>query len=351
MSLAACLLPGIASAKERELYVAALRERDGGYAAAIFSADEGVLARVALPARGHSFAIRPGTRECIAFARRPGNFAVAFDEAGTKPPVWFTAHEGRHFYGHGVFSRDGKLLYSTENDHEGARGVIGVRDATDGYRQIGGFSSGGVGPHDMALLGDGHTLVVANGGIETHPDFGREPLNLDTMKPNLSYIDSRHGEVRETYALPRALHQLSIRHLSMGAGGTVVFGCQHKGPRNERPMLLGLHKRGSKLELLHLPAEANASLRNYVGSICCDSSGEIAAATSPPGGTAVYLDIAGKRFLGQTSLADASGVTGRRRERGFLLTSGSGKTAFGNPGHLEIIQDRSLNWDNHVAQI
>ncbi|MGI8724305.1 MAG: DUF1513 domain-containing protein, partial [Methyloceanibacter sp.] len=42
-----------------------------------------------------------------------------------------------------------------------ARGIIGVRDATDGYKQIGEFPSYGLEPHDVALLGDGRTLVIA----------------------------------------------------------------------------------------------------------------------------------------------------------------------------------------------
>ena len=51
--------------------------------------------------------------------------------------------------------------------------MIGVRDATDGYRQIGEFAAHGVEPHDIALLADGRTMVIANGGIRTHPDSRR----------------------------------------------------------------------------------------------------------------------------------------------------------------------------------
>ena len=90
-----------------------------------------------------------------------------------RPPVWFATKPDRHFFGHGVFSADGKLLYTTENDYDGARGVIGVRDATDGYQQIGEFPAHGMEPHDIQLLADGRTMVIANGGIRTHPDSAR----------------------------------------------------------------------------------------------------------------------------------------------------------------------------------
>ena len=138
------------------------------------------------------------------------------------------------------FSRNGRLLYATENDYANRKGVVGVRDASAGYRPIGEFSSGGIGPHDIAMLPDGRTLVVANGGVATHPDFGRESLNLSIMTPSLAYIDVETGDLLERQELPSDMHRLSIRHLAVVENGSVVFGCQHKGARNVRPGLVGI---------------------------------------------------------------------------------------------------------------
>ena len=121
----------------------------------------------------------------------------------------------RHFFGHGVFSADGRLLYTTENDYERAAGMIGVRDATDGYKQIGEFPAHGLEPHDIALLADGRTMVIANGGIQTHPDRGDDELNLPDMQPSLVYVDVATGDLLEEHRLAPALHQLSIRHLAI----------------------------------------------------------------------------------------------------------------------------------------
>ena len=88
---------------------------------------------------------------------------------------------GRHFFGHGAFSPDGRLLYATENDFDNARAVVGVYDVGSGFARIGEFGTQGVGAHELLLSPDGELLVVANGGIETHPDYGRAELNLDTM--------------------------------------------------------------------------------------------------------------------------------------------------------------------------
>ena len=59
--------------------------------------------------------------------------------------------------------------------------MIGVRDAQDGYRQIGELPSDGIGPHEATLMPDGKTLVVANGGIRTHP--GQRPRSSSTSTP------------------------------------------------------------------------------------------------------------------------------------------------------------------------
>ena len=117
--------------------------------AALFSLEGGDVRSVELPERGHDIALRPGTNEWVAFARRPGRFGVAVPTDG-RAPTWFNAKADRHFFGHGVFSADGKLLYTTENDYARAQGIIGIRDATDGYKQIGEFSARGMEPHDVA---------------------------------------------------------------------------------------------------------------------------------------------------------------------------------------------------------
>ncbi|MGT2465595.1 DUF1513 domain-containing protein [Mesorhizobium atlanticum] len=42
-----------------------------------------------------------------------------------------------------------------------------------------------MGPHELLLLGDGRTLAIANGGIETHPDIwqGRTQHRDDEALP------------------------------------------------------------------------------------------------------------------------------------------------------------------------
>lgn len=350
-SLAAFAPRALEASFGTDVFAAACAEADGSFAAVVSDAAGGIVTRVPLPARGHDIALRPGGNEGVVFARRPGRFAVAFAADGSRAPVSFEAAPGRHFFGHGVFSPDGRLLISTEDDIEAAHGVLGLRDATNGYRLIGEFSSGGVGPHDLCLLADGRTLVVANSGMET--GGGREPLNLDVMEPSLAYVDLAAGDLLERHVLPPDLHKLSIRHLAIGAGGTVVFACQHQGPAGEHPPLIGFHRRGEPMRMMEAPEMFYQPLQNYVGSVAADASGEVAAATSPRGGMAVLIDIAKGRAIGARRLADVCGVAPRHAGAGFLLTTGFGQIArWIAPGdELEVLRRAPMAWDNHAVLV
>ena len=119
--------------------------------------------------------------------------------------------------------------------------------------RVGEFPTYGVGPHELLLLGDDRTIAIANGGIETHPDFGRAKLNLPTMKPSYVLVDRMTGDLIEKHELPPELHQLSIRHMDTDETGAVWFGCQHEGPATERPALVGRAVRGKELQLIDMP--------------------------------------------------------------------------------------------------
>ena len=354
--LASGLAPQAAPAERRvevePLFAAARRAADGSFSAAIFRSDGTDVNAVDLPARGHDVTVCPVTRTCVAFARRPGNFAVAFRRDRSWTPIRFTTPPDRHFYGHGVFSRDGRILFATENDFEAGRGRIGLYDATASFRRIGELDSHGVGPHDIALLKDGRTLVVANGGIETHPDVGggRTKLNLATMSPSLAYVDTITGELIERHELPEGLRKLSLRHLDVGAGGMVVIGGQLEGDLTSEAPLILRHRLGEAPKAVELAADLSPRLRGYISSVAVDASGEIAALTASRGGLVVFIDVATGRLLGQRSLVDVSGVA--PSADGFLLTTGRGEIASGaSPSHARITSSTHWQWDNHAAII
>ena len=149
------------------VFATAFQKRDGSYGAAILSEEGRLLHAIALPDRGHDITFDPVSKRSVVFARQPGTFAVVFDLTGKQAPHTIASVEGRHFYGHGVFSPDGSLLYATENVRHHRRHGWRLRCIRPISPMIGEFATHGVGPHELILLGDGRTIAVANGGIET----------------------------------------------------------------------------------------------------------------------------------------------------------------------------------------
>lgn len=302
------------------VFASAGRMGDGSFAAAIVSEQGDLISTLRLPARGHEVTQNPVNGQLVVFAWRPGTFAVVFTPEGAGVKT-ITSPEGRHFFGHGVFSSDGKLLYATENDFENSQGVIGIYDASDGFRRIGEFSSGGMGPHDLLISPDGKMLCIANGGIETHPDYGRTKLNLATMEPNLSWVDRDSGALIARHELPSDLHKLSLRHLAMGENGRVWVGGQFQGERNNRVPLLASASPGDDFAFAPLPEAMNARLAGYIGSLVSSPDGQQIMATSPVGNVAVFLDLPS----GKSSLVEAQNVCGNSwNGDGFTYSTGDG---------------------------
>ena len=356
--LAGTLLPASLRANSADpaapLYLSAGAGADGGYRVSGFAADGASFLDLSLPGRGHSFAVRPGAREAVHFARRPGRFALVLDLARGAAVREVETPAGRHFYGHGAFSRDGRLLYATENDFANERGVIGVYDAARGYVRVRELPSHGIGPHELALLADGETLVVANGGIATHPDLPRVKLNLPTMAPSLCFVDRRSGALIRERRLDPGLHRLSIRHLAVGPTDTVAVAMQYEGPQHDRVPLVALQRGGGPMRLLHAPPAVLRAMRNYCGSVCFDASGRTIAVSAPRGNRVTFWDAGTGRYLSSADIADGCGVAPAARPGAFLASSGRGgvfaiDAHAGTTRPLAVGGLEGARWDNHLV--
>lgn len=327
-------------------YLAAAREADGRFALHGLDLSGQSVFRVPLPARGHAGAGHPARAEAVAFARRPGDFALVIDCATGGVKRWLTPPEGRQFNGHGCFALDGSQLFTVEQRSDTSAGVIGLWDVISGYTRIGEFSTGGIGPHDLRLLRDGQTLAVANGGIATDPT-DRTKLNIATMRPNLTYLDLTGG-ILDQVRLSPDLQQSSIRHLAMRADGLLAFAMQWEGEDGAAPPLLGLHRRGTPPILVEAPLADEIAMQGYAGSVAFDADGTSVAITSPRGGRLHRFSQEGQ-FLGAISRADACGLA--PHAAGFLLSDGLGGllTITGEQAH--VLSQTPHAWDNHVVTL
>ncbi len=321
------------------------------------------MASVPLSARAHGAASHRQTQRACLFARRPGMFMNTFDRRNPGVHVITEPVRGRHFYGHGAYSQDGKLLYATENDFDAMRGVLGIYDASKGYQRLGEIDTAGVGPHEVVRVPGTSLLLVANGGIHTHPDSDREKLNIDTMEPNLSLIDARNGKLLARHVLPAELHQVSIRHLACADDGVVWFAGQYEGKelttrglagamsieQSLRSFRAGLSREG--LTLVDVPEALQARMSCYVSSVAV--VGDYALFTSSKGGVVFQVQRSTAQIDEVVSIMDCSGVTPVSLPGldGALITSGTGEVVRLDGDGMTSLAMHTLQWDNHIYPI
>lgn len=327
------------------LWIAAARDADGAFALYGLDGDGAPTFRVPLPARGHAGAGHPQRAEAVAFARRPGAYALVIDCATGTVRHRLAPPDGRQFNGHGVFARAGAVLYTSEQLARDSQGVIGVWDVEAGFRRVGEMSSGGLGPHDLRLMPDGETLVVANGGIATDPT-DRTKLNIPDMRPNLTFL-TLDGTPIATVDLD-GLHQNSIRHLAVRGDGLVAFAMQWEGNPGAAPPLLGLVRMGQAPHLAPAPLADELAMQGYAGSIAFSGDGAQVAISSPRGGR-VHRFTAGGAFLGATSRADICGLA--PRPGGWLASDGLGGLLAIGPDGAAPLGRLNGGWDNHIVAL
>lgn len=312
-----------------------------------------------LPSRAHHIAVHEDLGVYIVIARRPGTYLWVGDLDSGKKLAEFSVPGDRHLYGHGVFSTDGSVFYTTESAFQLINGDSGrisswlVSREDDQFsmtRQM-EFPSYGTGPHELLLKPDQNTLIVANGGIRTHPDSGREKLNINSMEPSLVYIETKSGQLMEQRFLDAQYHKASIRHLDQNASGQIVMGMQYEGEPFDRVPLLATHNEGEDLKALWAPEPQQGQMSQYVGSVRYDNSGDYIAASCPRGNMITFWEAASGEMVQAIRSRDGCGVCAI--DKGFIFTAGTGRIT-----RYDLATDQMTTldseagkvfWDNHLS--
>lgn len=301
-----------------------------------------------VPMRAHGCAIDPADPDrTLFFARRPGTQAFEFRHSTLQVRKLFDTPDGRHLAGHGTFSKGGDYLFTPEHDYEHVRGVIAVRD-TRNYRIVAEIDTQGIDPHEVVWLPGHERLLVANGGIMTHPRSFRRKLNIATMDPSLCVIDATSGQCLEQWRLPD--HQLSIRHLSVADDGRAVAALQYEGDPARMPSVLSIYHPGKGLKLLEAPQAQRARFRAYAASVSLSIASDVIAVACPYGNGVACWSLRDERFMefidgtepyGVTSLTDGRIAMSQRDGEGFVFAQDRHKQA------IELHSQSAIRWDDH----
>ena len=345
---AASVLPGCINWQSKPWFVSCCTDKSGAHYAAAFDQSGILINKLPIPARGHQvigIPNKPG--HALVFARRPGEFLIEIDFSSGIVVNQVKSDQGQHFFGHGVVTADNKYLLTTENDYGKGRGLVVVRDLAT-LAQLEKFDSGGIGPHELKLMPDKQTVVVANGGILTHPEQPRKKLNLDTMEPNLSYLSLLDGKLLSSYELENK--HLSIRHLDVSDAGKVVIGLQYQGAKNDLNKLIVSHQGEDSLTSLNAPEAIWRRMNQYTASVAIDSKSSLVAVACPRGDMLTFWDLNSGDFVNSHRLSDGAGVTVSGEQ--FIATNGKGQMFNADPNAQQLIGKHSLiKWDNHLSRI
>ncbi|WP_160054895.1 DUF1513 domain-containing protein [Oceanospirillum linum] len=308
--------------------------------------------------RGHQAVASPDGHFLVSVARRP-DAQLLIEDIKSGQSYFVNADEGRHFYGHGLFTPDGRWFYAPENDYDAARGVIGRYDPQNNFKKVAEWDSHGIGPHQIAFLplteaeSKAHPImVIANGGIETHPDYPRIKLNPETMQPNISYING-NGELLEQVEPPH--HQLSLRHLDVSVDGQVWVGAQYQGEVFESPNLIFSHRMGdTSLKSVEAVSTLWPQLRGYIASVSCHTGSDTVCITAPRDNSVTFWQRSTGKLIKTQKLEDCAGVCAHPELPIYYVSSGNGDlAAFDAKSGKKIWQQNfaGIHWDNHLTWI
>lgn len=344
---------GLSREQQHGTLLSAFEDAPGNQYVGGVSLETGKIFGARVPMRAHGCAIDPtDPQRVLFFARRPGTLAFELRRDSMQVRTLFETQAGQHLAGHGLFSRDGQLLYTPEHDYERVRGVIVVRDARN-FSIVNQIDTRGIDPHEVAWLPDGRSLLVANGGIMTHPRSYRRKLNIPTMDPSLCVIDAASGECREQWRLPD--HLLSIRHMAVAGDGSAAVGLQYEGESANAPGIAALYQPGSGLKLLTAPVAERPVFRGYVASIALSEQSDLIAAACPYGKGVACWSLRNSRYAGFLRAGETYGLS--RLDDGSVVASQRDGSAYAvgqsrlRSHFLKLDTQKPIRWDDHWVAV
>ncbi|MGF1446714.1 MAG: DUF1513 domain-containing protein [Pikeienuella sp.] len=278
--------------------------------ASFFGASGARLGTVRLDFRAHGLA-RQGPLVTV-FPRRPGTRFAVIDRDTLEIRAVVDAPPDRHFYGHGAFTQDGRTLLVTENHLDTLRGGVGVYEITPRVRRLGEIELAGSGPHEIARHPSKDLFFIALGGLETHPAYGRTPLNLGSFRSEIVALDYRATALGALGVWPGS-EGVSLRHLAMDGTGRLYVGGQVEDAVRAATPRLAWVVDGDRVA----PVQDLGAFGGYVSSVAawgCEAllTSKVASAAVRLRGTRVTdrqaLDGAGAAALGP-NLAAVSGYS------------------------------------------
>ena len=277
-------------------YLAAAGLPDGGFCLVGLTADGLECFRLPLPDRGHAAAAHPERPEAVAFARRPGTFALVIDCAEGREVARLHSPDGPAFLRPRRFHAGRQpALHHRERHRRGdrpARRLGRARRLPADRRGADRRHRPARGAADARRAAASRSRTAAS--RPTRPRGG--PSSTSRRCARTSPISTRRAARSSSCSsCRRPLRLNSLRHIAAGRDGTLAVALQWQGSELEHPPLLAVHRPGAPgLETLSAEPAVQRRPRNYAGSVAVSDDGRLAAITAPRGNLMLVFDLAGR---------------------------------------------------------
>ena len=332
-----------------KIYIGSAYNHEGNSFYGVFNLNGNLINSFKLPLRAHDSLYLPGTNKIVVISRRTGNKIFILNLKSNKISKIIHAPDYRHFYGHGVYCDKTKFLYVTENNYkfnDERSGSIAIYDTKKDFSRIGEFITYGIGPHEIKIFRD--TIIIANGGVLTHPDFPRIKLNLKDIQSNITRVNINNGELKQKLQLNKKYKNLSIRHFDIDRNNNIYAGCQVYNKVEQASENLVFSCKSNKLKSFSISESLSKELKNYTGSIKLNIDNNEIYASFPRGNHLISWNINDHKVKKIIRINDVCGMSYAKKKKIFLISDGQGNIYSNSLNHnLSKFYSSKFNFDNH----
>lgn len=217
--------------------------------------------------------LRGKTNNHVALIPKHGSLGMIFNLSTKKVTKSFNSSTGLDFFGHAVSTPDGQYFICGESAKNVKDGTITVRDSRDG-RIVQKFLSHGQNPHEMLVMPDGKTLLIANAG----------PLDFDSKRDGierscLAFVDLGSGKI--VNKLISTVPDVKIAHFSRLNSGRIFVGGVPGTNKDKVPGRVLTTDGKKDLTQLDVPDSIVKSLVNETLSVVASDDKNLVAVSMP----------------------------------------------------------------------
>ncbi|MGB0865800.1 MAG: DUF1513 domain-containing protein [Granulosicoccaceae bacterium] len=268
----------------------------------------------------HGMCLHPDRAKLVIACEKKGPHGVILNIDTLSVEQQLPLPEGRKFYGHCAFSKDGKYLYTTEVLSASGEGLISVRDGKSG-EIVGEFPSFGHAPHECQLIDDGNTMVITNGGG-----------NRNGALPNVAFVDIATQSLIK-HEKPSS-YAVNTGHFSIAPDNTlVVVSAPRDGLPNGSIGGVSIGPRGKPLRTLSSPKK---TVNNMIGeALSVLTVEDRAVVTHPDGDMVTAWSLKNRALIKRLDMPAPRGVSMTRDKKYIVL-------AFGHDTSLILLDKETL---------